>query len=130
MKKVSSVNIRLHELLTYYGIKQIDVARKTKLDKSMLNMYFSGKRIPKSQNLSIISRAYGVDISWLMGYDVPMFSVESVKSDMFYEHVSSLNDKKVRHLIECYEKCNKKEREQLLMYAQYICDMATKKEGQ
>lgn len=129
MKKVSSISERLHELLSYYGIRQIDVARKTNLDKAMLNMYFSGKRIPKTQNISKISTAFGVDISWLMGYDVPMFSKESVKSDVYYEYISSLNDKKVQILLEYYEKCTAKEREQLLMYAQFLSNAGNKKEG-
>ncbi len=129
MKKVSSISERLHELLTYFGIRQIDVARKTNLDKAMLNMYFSGKRIPKTQNISKISTAFGVDISWLMGYDVPMFSKESVKSDVYYEYISSLNDKKVQILLEYYEKCTVKEREQLLMYAQFLSNAGNKKEG-
>lgn len=64
---------RLTELIEFFKIKQVDVAKRTGLPKSALSMYFSGQRQPRQDKLTIIADAYGVNEAWLMGYDVPMF---------------------------------------------------------
>lgn len=67
---------RFIQLLEYFGIKQSDVAKKTGIPKSALSMYLSGKRQPRQNRLTEIADAYGVNESWLMGYDVPMLKSE------------------------------------------------------
>lgn len=63
---------RLNELMTYFGLKQTDISKKTGIPKSAISMYASGQRTPRQDKLTLIATAYNVDEAWLMGYDVPM----------------------------------------------------------
>lgn len=63
---------RLKELADSLGITQSDMCKKTGIPKSTMSLYWSGKRLPKQNNLTIIAQAYNVSETWLMGYDVPM----------------------------------------------------------
>ena len=80
MKKISDSQHRIREMLTVLGISQQDISDKTKIDKSTLSLYLSGKRTPRQDKISLISNAYNIDPSWLMGYDVPMKRENSGKS--------------------------------------------------
>lgn len=61
---------RLKEAMTDKNIKQIDLANKTGLDKSLISNYLANKYKPKEDNLYIIAKALNVNPVWLMGYDV------------------------------------------------------------
>mgnify|MGYP003317209814 CR=1 FL=1 len=63
---------RLKELAESLGITQADMCKKTQIPKSTMSLYWSGKRLPKQNNLTLIAQAYNVSETWLMGYDVPM----------------------------------------------------------
>lgn len=43
-----------------------------KFNKSDISQYASGKTEPNQDKLFILSKALNVDVTWLMGYDVPM----------------------------------------------------------
>lgn len=64
---------RFQELLEYFQIDQTDIVNKTGIPKSSISMYVNGQRKPRQDKLTTIADAYGVQESWLMGYDVPMF---------------------------------------------------------
>lgn len=65
---------RLQELMVYYNISQADLVKKTGISKSMVSNYLSGNRNPKQDKLEILSRCYGVSLTWLLGVEnVPMF---------------------------------------------------------
>ena len=70
--KISNSAERIKEIMRIYGMKQADFCHKTGLNKSIVSLYVSGKREPAQDNIFIISRAFGIDPAWLMGYDVPM----------------------------------------------------------
>lgn len=73
---------RLQQIMDERGLKQVDILRlaepycaqfNTKLTKSALNQYISGKVTdPRSDKLSILCYALGVSEAWLMGFDVPI----------------------------------------------------------
>lgn len=71
---------RLLELMTYFGLKQADLCKRTGLPKSAVSMYLSDQRQPRQDKLTIIAEAYGVSEAWLMGYDVPMFENQETDS--------------------------------------------------
>lgn len=64
--------IRLKKAMAIRGYKQVDLVEKTKLRKSAISQYFSGKYEPKQKALVVIAKALNVTEHWLMGYDVPM----------------------------------------------------------
>ena len=81
IKKTNNTSIRLKEYMDKNNIKQVDILKKAepyckqynvKLTKQDLSQYVSGKTEPNQDKLAILSMALNVDITWLMGFDVPM----------------------------------------------------------
>lgn len=79
MKK--STGERLKEYMALHGLKQADLvaaaqpycaAHGTRLNRSDVCQYISGKTEPRQEKLLLLSEALNVDVAWLMGYDVPM----------------------------------------------------------
>lgn len=81
MKTTNSAN-RLLELLRLTGDSQNDMSIKTKIPKSTISRYVNGSREPKQDKLSIIADAYNVNPVWLMGFDVPMDSIEDMQKNI------------------------------------------------
>ena len=71
MERVA-INKRLTEMCRHFGIKPIDISKRTGIPKSSISMYFSGARLPRQDKIAIISDCYGINPTWLLGYDVPM----------------------------------------------------------
>lgn len=65
---------RLSYALTIRNIKPIELAEATKIDKSKISSYMSGRYKAKTDGLKIIADVLNVSPIWLMGYDVPMES--------------------------------------------------------
>lgn len=63
---------RLTYALMIRGIKPIELAEKTGIDKAKISSYMSGRYKAKQDGLSIMSKVLNVSPVWLMGYDVPM----------------------------------------------------------
>ena len=78
----SNSSKRLNELMSYFGIKQSDMAKRTGLPKSALSMYINGNRQPRQDKLTIIADCYGVSEAWLMGYDVTMFKKDESNNEV------------------------------------------------
>ena len=66
-------------------MRQVDILRKAKpycekygvkLSKPDLSQFCSGAVEPKQDKLYVLSLAMGVNVTWLMGYDVPMYASE------------------------------------------------------
>lgn len=84
--RVSTSQKRIAELMDIFNITQSDIVKKTKISKSTLSNYLSGKRTPDQDHLSVIADPYGIDPSWLMGYDVPMIRKDIQTSLTDQEH--------------------------------------------
>ena len=63
---------RLSYALTIRNMKPIELAEATKIDKSKISSYMSGRYKAKTDGLKIIADTLNVSPIWLMGYDVPM----------------------------------------------------------
>ncbi len=86
-KKVSTSQMRLRELMEKKKIKQADIARKTGIARSTVSYYLSGKREPRPNSIRLISQAFDVDPSWLMGFDVPMDNQEPIVLEIHKYHI-------------------------------------------
>lgn len=74
--KTSNSQKRLKEMMEVLDIKQIDIVKKTGIQKSSLSNYINGRRTPTQEQLSLIADPYNINPAWLMGYDVPMKAEE------------------------------------------------------
>ena len=106
---MTEIKYRLKEGLDIRGMKPIDLCNKTKISKSAISQYLSGYAKPKADRIFIIAKALDVNEAWLMGYDVPM-----ERSD------KKLNNIDEKMIIEKYNKLNKKQKENLLDYANFL----------
>ena len=71
-KKVSNFASRLKEGMDIRRVKQSELSKATKINKSSISNYLSGVCEPKQENLKKISEVLGINTNWLMGYDTPM----------------------------------------------------------
>lgn len=69
---VDTFSNRLQLAMISSKIKQVELCKKTGLDKSLLNKYLSGKVRAKPDKLSSLANALNVNEIWLMGYDAPI----------------------------------------------------------
>lgn len=64
--------VRFQKALDFYGLKPIDIAKRTGISEATISQYRSGYSKPKEKRLVIIAAALGVNPAWLMGLEVPM----------------------------------------------------------
>ena len=89
--KVSKLQDRLCERLKTCGLRPIDLSRKTGIPKSAISYYMSGRSVPKSDRIYLISQALDVSEAWLMGFDVPEpRDPEQKKNDTIISVISQL----------------------------------------
>lgn len=67
-----TISGRIKEAMSIKNMKQTDLVEKTGISKGALSSYIAGRYIPKQTNTYKIAKALEVDVSWLMGNDVPM----------------------------------------------------------
>lgn len=63
---------RIKKALSVRKMTQTELCAKTKISKSSMSEYMSGKYVPRQDKVFIIAKALNVDPVWLWGYDVPM----------------------------------------------------------
>jgi transcriptional regulator with XRE-family HTH domain len=85
---------RLKIALEMNNMKPIDLARKTKINKSLISSYMSGVCKAKQDKLDLMATVLNVNEAWLMGYDVPMDRIitEKTKSDILRDKIENLSD--------------------------------------
>jgi len=80
-----SFAVRLKKALEYKGMKQIELADKTNIDKSLISNYLKGKYEAKQNNIYLMAQALDVSEAWLMGYDVPRERVKDTTNERYLE---------------------------------------------
>ena len=69
-KPVTTFAARLKDLMAKRQLNNVDIARVTGKNISNISRWLDGKYEPKQDVIYILSRHYGVDPAWLMGYDI------------------------------------------------------------
>nr|WP_308743109.1 helix-turn-helix domain-containing protein [uncultured Anaerocolumna sp.] len=69
---VEEFKIRFNEAIGLRNIKPVELSEKTGISKSTISHYMSGYTKPKSDKLYTLAKALNVNVTWLMGYNVPM----------------------------------------------------------
>lgn len=63
---------RLKEAIALKGVTQAEICEVTKIPKSALSSYITGKYEAKQDRVYILAKYLNVSEAWLMGCDVPM----------------------------------------------------------
>lgn len=72
---------RLVEGLALRGMRAIDLAEKTGINKTTISYYMNGKTTPRSSKLYLIAQALDVSEAWLLGYDVAIHRSDAQKKN-------------------------------------------------
>lgn len=73
MKQAAFRPERLKELIGNQSLSEF--AREVGgISKQSVSAYLKGERVPKTPFLEAVATAYGVQIPWLMGFDVPKYA--------------------------------------------------------
>ena len=98
-------------------MKQYELCKLANVPKSSLSLYLSGAYEPKQERLDSLATALGVDIAWLMGYDVPMERqknsppVELTEGEKMwlelYHHLSAESRELLIHSMEGFDRLSK-----------------------
>ena len=62
---------RFQEALKMRNMTQIELSRRTGIDRGSINHYYHGHWTPNREKLAMIGSALRVNPVWLMGYDIP-----------------------------------------------------------
>ncbi len=109
IKKANNTSIRLKEYMNKNNMKQVDILNKAepyckqynvKLTKQDLSQYVSGKTEPNQDKLAILSMALNVDITWLMGFDVPMNKKSDTSTNEILTLIESLSSSQQENVID------------------------------
>ena len=71
-KVVANFNDRLNEALEKRDIRAVDLAKRIDISEATMSQYRSGYAKPKYDRIVRIADALDVNLTWLMGGDVPM----------------------------------------------------------
>ncbi len=72
MKRITKTSDRIKESLRINSMRQVDLVKKTGINKSSISLYIAGGYEPKHENLMKMADALNVNENWLYGYDVAM----------------------------------------------------------
>lgn len=72
---------RLRQALKQANMKQIELSRRTGLDRSAISRYLSGDYEPKQDAIHKMAKVLNVSEMWLWGYDVPMQRTQAQKKN-------------------------------------------------
>lgn len=62
---------RLSEAMNDKNIKAVELAEKAGITKGSVSQYLNGRNRPTNINAGKMADVLGVDVMWLMGFDVP-----------------------------------------------------------
>lgn len=105
MERTSNFTERFNSLMENTTVTQ--ASDFLGIGKATVSSYMSGARTAKASFLQHIADAYGVDVLWLMGYDVPKYkeetpdvSVEGMSEDraLLIQTINQMTDDQVRAL--------------------------------
>lgn len=80
--KQSNFASRLSKALEARGMKAADLSKKTKVAEGTISCYINGRYEAKQNRVKVFAEALDVNPAWLMGYDVPMDSEDTEKSEV------------------------------------------------
>jgi len=110
--KISNSKERIQELMSYFGINQTELCKRTGLQKSALSNYLNGDREPRQDQISLIADPFNINPAWLMGYDVSMFMEPAATSSP-----AALADSLHKDLLSYYNLLDAEDRAEVRGYA-------------
>ena len=76
------IAIRLKEAMELKGFRQVDLVKKTQINKALISRYLSNQVEPQTDNIYLMAQALNVNPAWLMGLNVPMQKPEATTANL------------------------------------------------
>ncbi len=76
---IEDFSIRLDKAMKLRNIKSVELHEKTGISESLISKYLSGNALARQNKIFLLSKVLDVNPAWLMGYDVPMVDLKTVK---------------------------------------------------
>ncbi|WP_310604800.1 helix-turn-helix domain-containing protein [Anaerosporobacter sp.] len=89
---IDSFQARFLQAKELRGLRWIDIAHESGLSKAQISQYKNGVHEPEQYALYQLANTLNVNIEWLMGMDVPMEKLVSVKNADVLNRYQELND--------------------------------------
>lgn len=124
---MTTTSQRLKEAMKKRDMKQIDIVEKTGIDKGALSSYLSGKYKPKQTNLYLLAKALNVEVTWLMGYDVPMEPNSITTTAQLTNMIRK--DPQAQKLLQYYYNLTNQNKERVLDLIEALSDKDSEGEG-
>ena len=96
MKKIADFTTRFHLLLEENHIARYSVGRKLGIPVTTMNEYYSGRYIPKAENLHKLADYFNVNYWWLLGYDVPKEKTLTIKQEII-DLMEKMSDEQLKN---------------------------------
>ena len=91
---------RLQQAINLNQITPIELSKKTKIGKSSISCYLSGRYKASQKHLELLAKALGVNEAWLLGYSnettlQPIFTSFDELEELFkrYKHLLTNDDR-------------------------------------
>ncbi len=113
---MSKFTDRLNRAMSIRNMRSIDLVNATGLSKPRISQYVNGVYDAKQDALYKIANALDVNISWLMGHDVPMGSFDENQKEL----LSKINNKYGEdcvELLKIFTELNTKKKKEILTFA-------------
>lgn len=94
---------RLGDLLRMRGLRPIDLAAMTGLNKGTISGYLLGRYAPKGKNASIIAKALNVDVNYLLTGETEEEKPRAVKIPVLGEVVAGVPIEAIENIIDWEE---------------------------
>ena len=130
--RVANIADRICEALKARQMRPSALCKVAKIPQSSLSLYLSGAYEPKQDRVYAMASALNVDVSWLLGYDVPMGSfaenlvrLETPQIDLLTTNINegkintALTQKEMQ-MIELFRLLTDEEQEHVLQNAKMI----------
>ena len=105
-------NNRIDEALNIRGMKAVELAERTGLNKGSISHWIKQRWQPKQKAIMLMASVLEVDEMWLAGYDAPMERpAERVKLDKLARSINIVrNDEKLTDLMINITQLNEQQR--------------------
>lgn len=79
-RNIKPFSERFKQALKIRNMKAVEISKMTEISEPALSQYLSGRAEPKKEKAVLIAEALNVNCAWLIGLDVPMVTIDSIKN--------------------------------------------------
>lgn len=91
---------RFNIALTLRSISPADMAKRLGISEATISNYRSNKYVPKRPRIEKIAQILNVNVTWLLGYDAPIYTNQSSYAEQLSALFSQMDDDMIRQVLD------------------------------